>query len=123
MIQCRIACTYSAKYAIYPCGFVTAAKLAELFGEAGIEPIPNHCPENTMEMQRHTLSNLFSQLGLPSDHKEIERFINTHRPLPNDIALYRAPFWTPSQRTFLKEEIVEDADWAAVIDDLNARLR
>lgn len=38
------------------------------------------------------------------------------------LALYRAPFWTPAQRSFLKEEIIDDADWAGVIDELNARL-
>jgi hypothetical protein len=32
------------------------------------------------------------------------------------------PFWTEAQRSFLKEEIIEDADWAAVIDELNGRL-
>ena len=52
----------------------------------------------------------------------IEEFIASHGPLPEDVALYRAPFWTASQRAFLKEEIIEDADWAGVIDELNARL-
>jgi hypothetical protein len=76
-----------------------------------------------MEANLHTMSNLFAQLGLPSDPPAIERFIGTHRPLDNEIALYRAPFWTPAQRDFLKEEIIEDADWALVIDELNSRLR
>jgi hypothetical protein len=33
-----------------------------------------------------------------------------------------APFWTPSQAAFLREEILEDADWASVIDELNVDL-
>lgn len=70
----------------------------------------------------HDLPHLFAQLGLPSDPAAIERFIAEHRPLPNGVALYRAPFWTGAQRSFLKEEIIEDADWAPAIDDLNARL-
>ena len=76
-----------------------------------------------METNLHTMSNLFAQLGLPSDPPAIERFIGAHRPLDNEIALYRAPFWTSAQRDFLKEEIIEDADWALVIDELNSRLR
>jgi hypothetical protein len=76
-----------------------------------------------MNTQQHTMSNLFAQLGLPSEEAAIEAFIASHRPLENDIALYRAPFWSAMQRAFLKEEIIEDADWAAVIDELNGRLR
>ena len=76
-----------------------------------------------MDPQLHTMSNLFAQLGLPSEEGEVERFIATHRPLDNEIALYRASFWSDAQRAFLKEEIIEDADWAPVIDDLNRRLR
>ncbi|MDR0775500.1 MAG: DUF2789 domain-containing protein [Azonexus sp.] len=76
-----------------------------------------------METNLHTMSNLFSQLGLPAAPEAIDEFIAAHRPLPNDIALYRAPFWNSTQRSFLKEEIIGDADWAGVIDELNARLR
>ena len=76
-----------------------------------------------METSLHTLSNLFAQLGLPAEPKAIEDFIGAHRPLDNEIALYRAPFWTTAQRDFLKEEIIGDADWALVIDELNSRLR
>lgn len=75
-----------------------------------------------MENQRHTMSNLFAQLGLPSEAAAVDQFIAAHRPLEQGIALYRAPFWSASQRAFLKEEIIEDADWAGVIDELNARL-
>ena len=76
-----------------------------------------------MQTQMHTMNNLFAQLGLPSDDAAVERFIASHRPLENGIALYRAPFWSGAQRAFLKEEIIEDADWASVIDELNGRLR
>lgn len=74
-----------------------------------------------MDIQ-HGLSELFAQLGLPSDPEGIEAFIATHRPLGQDVALYRAPFWSQAQRAFLKEEIIEDADWAPAIDELNTRL-
>lgn len=75
-----------------------------------------------MESHLHTLSNLFAQLGLPSEPAAVDSFIAAHRPLDQAVALYRAPFWSASQRAFLKEEIIEDADWAGVIDELNARL-
>jgi len=75
-----------------------------------------------MEAGLHSINNLFAQLGLPADDAAIDRFVAAHRPLAGDVALYRAPFWSESQRTFLKEEIIEDADWAAVIDELNVRL-
>ena len=76
-----------------------------------------------MQAQLHTMTNLFAQLGLPSEEAAVENFIATHRPLENGVALYRAPFWSAAQREFLKEEIIEDADWSAVIDELNGRLR
>lgn len=75
-----------------------------------------------METHLHTMSNLFAQLGLPSEAAAMDQFIAAHRPLEQGMALYRAPFWSASQRAFLKEEIIEDADWAGVIDELNARL-
>lgn len=75
-----------------------------------------------MESPVHTLCNLFAQLGLPSDEAEIARFIETHGPLPETTLLPEAPFWTPSQATFLREEALGDADWAAVIDALNVDL-
>lgn len=75
-----------------------------------------------MDARTHTLGNLFAQLGLPSEPSAIDAFITAHAPLEHGVALYRAPFWSPSQRAFLKEEIFEDADWAGVIDELNQRL-
>ena len=75
-----------------------------------------------MEAPIHTMSNLFAQLGLPSEQASIDHFIETHRPLATSILLSEAPFWTPAQATFLSEELLEDADWAEVIDELNAEL-
>lgn len=75
-----------------------------------------------MESSLHTLNNLFAQLGLPSDDVEIDNFIKNHSHLDTSLSLSEAPFWTPSQAAFLREEILKDADWAEVIDQLNARL-
>ena len=75
-----------------------------------------------MESSNHSFSSLFAQLGLPSDQVAIENFINTHSPLATNILLSDAPFWTAAQASFLREEILKDADWAEVIDQLNAKL-
>lgn len=75
-----------------------------------------------MESPVHSMRNLFAQLGLPSDQASIDQFIATHSPLPQGMTLADAPFWTPAQANFLREEILEDADWAEIIDQLNANL-
>lgn len=75
-----------------------------------------------MEFSIHKLSNLFDQLGLPSDQVAIENFIKIHSPIAPDILLADAPFWTSAQASFLRDEILNDADWAEVVDQLNARL-
>lgn len=75
-----------------------------------------------MESSTHTLNNLFEQLGLPSDDASIESFIKTHHHLAGNLTLAEAPFWTVAQAAFLREEILKDADWAEVIDQLNASL-
>lgn len=75
-----------------------------------------------MEASIHTLNHLFAQLGLPSSDEEIEAFIKTHSHLAGYISLADAPYWTPAQAAFLREEILKDADWAEVVDQLNVRL-
>lgn len=75
-----------------------------------------------MESPAHSFSQLFAQLGLASDNASIVRFLETHRPLPHDVVLSDASFWTAAQAAFLREEIAKDADWAEVIDALNAAL-
>jgi hypothetical protein len=75
-----------------------------------------------MEYSIHRLCDLFRQLGLRDDVAAIERFIATHRPLPNQIHVADAPFWTPSQARFLREEIAKDGDWAELVDILGALL-
>ncbi|MBP7394422.1 MAG: DUF2789 domain-containing protein [Zoogloea sp.] len=76
-----------------------------------------------MESHTHTLANLFAQLGLPCEQAAIEAFIEQHAPLPHDLQLADAPFWTPSQAAFLKADISEDSDWSAVVDGLDVLLR
>lgn len=76
-----------------------------------------------MEDSIPTMTRLFDQLGLDSDPTSIQAFIAAHKPLAATIALADAPFWSPSQAEFLRGEMEEDADWAIVIERLNAALR
>ncbi|WP_354676721.1 DUF2789 domain-containing protein [Cupriavidus plantarum] len=76
-----------------------------------------------MEQPFHQFSELFAQLGLPSEEPDIRAFIAKHAPLPEKMHLWDAPFWTPAQSALLRDELVEDADWAVVVDQLNLALR
>ena len=76
-----------------------------------------------MESPVHSLPSLFKQLGLPDDALSIERFVAVHSPLKAELKLEDAFFWTESQKAFLREEILDDADWAEVVDELNLILR
>ncbi|MCG7200809.1 DUF2789 domain-containing protein [Marinobacter pelagius] len=76
-----------------------------------------------MDTSKHSLSTLFEQLGLASDDRSIEDFVARHSPLPREIALQDAPFWSESQSHFLEEGLEEDSDWAEIIDELDAMMR
>ena len=75
-----------------------------------------------MERPVHSMSNLFAQLGQPSDETAIARFIETRGPLANGVQLHEAAFWTPAQACFLRQALLDDADWAEVADALNVEL-
>jgi hypothetical protein len=75
-----------------------------------------------MELPNKDLGTLFEQLGLPSETAAIDAFIAEHYPLPDDVKVSEAPFWSVGQAAFLKEEILEDAEWAPIVDELNVRL-
>jgi hypothetical protein len=76
-----------------------------------------------METPVHTLPALFKQLGLPDDAVSIDQFIASHSPLKSDLHLADAFFWSEGQRQLLRDEILEDADWAVVVDQLDVLLR
>ena len=75
-----------------------------------------------MEHPIHNMSSLFAQLGLANDEAAIAQFIEKHHPLPDNVRLHQASFWTASQAGFLCEALCEDADWAEIADELNAEL-
>jgi hypothetical protein len=69
-----------------------------------------------------TLNLLFDQLGLDSDPASIDAFIASHAPLPDEVKVSEASFWSDSQAALLKGEMMLDAEWAPVVDELNVRL-
>lgn len=75
-----------------------------------------------MELADHPFAELFEQLGLPSDHASIETFLDQHAPLPGDVRLEDARFWSAAQADFLRQQCRADADWAEVVDHLNQAL-
>jgi hypothetical protein len=75
-----------------------------------------------MDTSNHTLQTLFAQLGLSNNDIAIDNFIqNNHLPL--EIPLESAAFWSAGQAQFIRESIAQDADWAEVVDHLDALLR
>ena len=76
-----------------------------------------------MDPSVHNLSSLFQQLGLDGSDEGIQSFLDDFSPLPSNVTLYKANFWTTAQAAFLKEAIDEDADWAEVVDQLDSMLR
>jgi hypothetical protein len=76
-----------------------------------------------MDESYHQFSELFRQLGLPTDIDGIRNFLAQHSPLDTGTKLEEAPFWSEAQASFLREAIMQDADWAEVVDQLNAVLR
>ncbi len=76
-----------------------------------------------MTPMNHSFSELFAQLGLPNHPEEIRHFIWQHSPLDPQLRIEEAPFWTPAQACLLREELAANADWAQLVDQLNAALR
>lgn len=76
-----------------------------------------------MHSPDHSLESLFLQIGLDNTDDAIEAFINSHKPLAHSVLLYEADFWNRSQAEFLRQSVEDDADWAIVVDQLDALLR
>ncbi len=76
-----------------------------------------------MEPTIHHFSDLFAQLGLPSDGPAIRAFIALHAPLDGSIRLHDAPFWQAANARMLQEMTADDADWAELVDQLDVALR
>ncbi len=76
-----------------------------------------------MESPVHTMNALFEQLGLGGSDSEIDAFIQKYGPLAQGLELHEASIWNAAQSSLLQEMIEHDADWAEVVDQLDARLR
>lgn len=74
-----------------------------------------------MDTTESSMTNLFLQLGLPAEKNEIADFIRDHQ-LAEDVRVSEAPFWNDGQRQFLREQLVVDADWAIIVDELSEAL-
>lgn len=68
-----------------------------------------------------SLALLFSQLGLANSPAAIELYVRTHQLTANQN-LHDAAFWNKSQRDFLISHLVQDDDWAIMVDELNQQL-
>lgn len=68
------------------------------------------------------MSKLFSQLGRASDTASIKAFIDANAPISGDLQLHEAAFWSTSQAAFLRDALLDDAEWAIVVDTLNSEL-
>lgn len=75
-----------------------------------------------MERPVRDMSSLFAQLGEASDERAIARFIETHGPLDGGVQLHEAAFWSATQANFLREAILDDAEWAEIVEALNSEL-
>ena len=75
-----------------------------------------------MDTSSHTMQALFAQLGLPNSDIAMDNFMQNNH-LPAEIPLERAAFWSAGQAQFIREAISLDADWAEVVDHLDAQLR
>lgn len=75
-----------------------------------------------MYTEAHDMPALFAQLGLPNSDTAIQSFLHNHQ-LHGKETIENAAFWTGSQATFIREAIQNDADWAEIVDELDARLR
>jgi hypothetical protein len=76
-----------------------------------------------MEHNHTDMSDLFAQLGLSSDEQSIAEFTQNNGGLPAEVKLENADIWTKQQADFLRSALVEDSEWAELIDQLNIMLR
>lgn len=76
-----------------------------------------------MEISAQKLSALFDRLGLDSNDQAIKAFIEKNRPLPKQTPLHQATIWNQAQAAILEEALKEDANWAELVDSLEALLK
>lgn len=75
-----------------------------------------------MYTEEHNIKSLFEQLGLGSSDAQIKQFLHNHK-LSGTDTIENASFWNASQATFIHDAKQQDAEWALVVDELDAMLR
>lgn len=73
-------------------------------------------------MPARTMTQLFKQLGLPSDEASIQLFLSQHDGVCRHCGLVQAPIWSESQRLFLQEAVAQDSEWSMPAESLMAAL-
>lgn len=68
-----------------------------------------------------TLETLFQKLGLASDEKDMDSFVDLHQ-LTIGVKLESAPFWSDEQRQFLENYKSKNDEWAVIIELLDELL-
>jgi hypothetical protein len=76
-----------------------------------------------MNQGMYHFSELFAQLGLPSEPVDIVHFLMVHTAMADGFRLADAPYWTPSQASFLRESLLQDSEWSGVVDQLSKALQ
>jgi Protein of unknown function (DUF2789) len=76
-----------------------------------------------MNLEPLTMNSLFGQLGLMNTDSAIIDFLRRHSPMLMTVPLHKSSLWNLSQAAFLRQAIEDDADWCALVDQLDARLR
>ena len=91
---------------------------------ASHQVIEHHLPTvRNAETNRRWLPGLHSATHVLGHEIAAAAHIPGRTALAQGVTLADAPFWSPAQASFLREELAEDADWAEVVDELNLRLR
>jgi hypothetical protein len=75
-----------------------------------------------MDTTSNDLSHLFKQLGLPHDQEGIDYFVIQNK-LDKHTLITDADCWNSGQKAFLKEALLQDAQWSEVIDQLDVMMR
>ncbi|MBB1361555.1 MULTISPECIES: DUF2789 domain-containing protein [unclassified Shewanella] len=75
-----------------------------------------------MDTTSNDLSHLFKQLGLPHDQEGIDDFVIQNK-LDKHTLITDADCWNSGQKAFLKEALLQDAQWSEVIDQLDVMMR
>ncbi|HWK54836.1 MAG TPA: DUF2789 family protein [Hyphomicrobiales bacterium] len=76
-----------------------------------------------MQMKQLTMNALFAQLGLANSDEAIVAFLDANPHARLSAHLHESPIWNASQAAFLRQAILDDADWCNLVDQLDARLR